>query len=197
MNIADANTESIGFRPVSIDSDVHLLLSWLADDDVSPWYDEGEQTEANYRTRFGPDDHVHKFMMCVDGAPIGYIQAYWLHDEPAYAAQIALPHDAVSIDLFIGSPRYRGGGWGSLLLRTFLERVVFGEMGADVACINPDPANARAVRSYEKVGFRGDRVVEIEADDPGNAGPERIMVLARDAFFRGEAGYGSWSNGTI
>lgn len=184
----------VSFRPLDIESDVHRLYNWLSDEDVRTWYDEGEHSVENYRQKFAPEPTTHRYIIEIDQQPAGYIQAYWLHDEPDYARQLPLEHDAVSLDIFIGAGEFRGQGWGSAALITFLREVVFGRMQAEYACINPDPANTRAVRSYEKVGFRGDRVVNIAADEPGDAGPERIMVLARTAFTAGESGYGSGVN---
>jgi RimJ/RimL family protein N-acetyltransferase len=48
--------------------------------------------------------------------------------------------------------------------------------------IAPDPANARAVRCYEKVGFRPVRTVHVvDEDHPGNTGDELVMLLDRPA----------------
>lgn len=174
--------ERIDFRPVNIDADVPLLFAWLGDADVHRWYDEGEHSLENYRRQFAPEATTHKFIMLIDDQPVGYLQAYRVSDEPEYAAQIGLDHDAVSIDLFIGDSNYRGG-WGNLVLWKALEVIVFGAMDAEYACCNPDPENARAVRAYQKAGFQGDRIVWVEDDAPGNTGYERIMVISRDEFY--------------
>lgn len=170
---------SITFRRIEIERDLPLLYAWLADEDVNRWYDEGEHSLENYRRKFAPEPTVNKFIVEVDAHPVGYLQTYWLSDEPDYAAQLGLEHDAVSIDMFLG---VRNRGWGSRILTAVLERIVFGEMRAEWACINPDPENIRAVRCYEKAGFRGDRVVHIVDDEPGNTGNERIMLQSREVF---------------
>lgn len=177
-----AMDSSITFRRMEINRDVRRLFEWLADDDVRRWYDEGEHSVENYRRTFAPEPTVNKFIVEIEGNPVGYLQTYWLSDEPDYAAQLGLDHDAVSIDMFIGDADWRGHGWGSRILTAALERMVFGEMQAEWACINPDPENTRAVRSYEKAGFRGERVVRIIDDEPGNTGNERIMLQSREDF---------------
>jgi aminoglycoside 6'-N-acetyltransferase len=176
----DARLQQVRLRPVDIEQDVHHLFRWLGDADVNRWYSEGEHSLENYRRTFAPEPTTRKFIIEIEGVPAGYLQAYRLSDEPDYAAQLGLEHDAVSIDLFLGERR--GEGWGSVVLRKALEQVVFGEMNAGYACINPDPKNTRAVRSYEKAGFRGNRVVWVQDDAPENTGYERIMLLARDEF---------------
>lgn len=177
-----ARLQRIAFRPVDIEADLQLLFDWLGDPDVQRWYSEGEHSLQNYRQRFAPEPTTHKFIILIDDLPVGYLQAYRLSDEPEYAAQLGLDHDAISIDLFIGDTRYRGG-WGSLVLRQALDTIVFGQMGAGYACCNPDPENARAVKAYQKAGFQGDRVVWIEDDAPENRGYERIMVISREEFY--------------
>ena len=174
----------VTLRPVEIESDVHLLYRWLGDADVNRWYREGEHTIENYRLRFAPEPTTRKFIIEIDAEPAGYLQAYRLSDEPAYATQLELGHDAVSIDLFLGEATFRGAGWGNVVLQAALEQIVFGEMAAEWACINPDPENLRAVKSYEKAGFGGDRVVWVQDDAPENTGYERIMLLSRDEFRR-------------
>lgn len=169
----------ITFRRIDIERDVALLFRWLADEDVHRWYDEGEHSMENYRRKFAPEPTTHKFIVEIDHQAIGYLQTYWLSDEPEYAAQLGLSHDAVSIDMFLG---VRNRGLGHRILDAALARIVFGEMNAEWACINPDPENLRAVRSYEKAGFRGERVVHIVDDEPGNTGNERIMLQSRETF---------------
>lgn len=181
--MVDDRETRVRLRPVEIERDVSLLFEWLSDEDVNRWYNEGDHTLETYRQKFAPEPTTHKFVVEIDGASVGYLQAYLLSDEPEYASQLGLCSDAVSIDTFIGDAAFRGKGWGSVVLRAALNQIVFGELNADLACINPDPENLRAVRSYEKAGFRGDRVVWIQDDEPQNTGYERIMLLFRDDFY--------------
>ncbi len=178
----ESRLQAVKLRPVDIERELHHLYRWLGDEDVNRWYSEGEHSLENYRQKFSPEPTTHKYIIEIEGVPAGYLQAYRLSDEPDYAVQLGLEHDAVSLDLFLGERR--GEGWGSVVLRKALEHVVFGEMDAAYACINPDPENIRAVRSYEKAGFRGDRVVWVQDDAPENTGYERIMVLSREDFYR-------------
>lgn len=172
----------IEFRSIDLKADLPDIFDWLGDADVQRWYSEGEHSLENYRQKFAPEAHVHKFIILIDATPVGYLQAYHLSDEPEYAAMLGLDHKAVAIDLFIGDAQYREKGWGSQVLRKALDSVVFGEMNAEYACCNPDPENTRAVRAYQKAGFRGDRVVWVEDDAPENTGFERIMGISRDEF---------------
>jgi aminoglycoside 6'-N-acetyltransferase len=89
---------------------------------------------------------------------VGYIQywfighhqnAAWIADHPWLAA---LPADAIGVDLSIGDPSQLSQGLGSGALRTFAQCLV--RQGYRTIIIDPDTANARAVRAYEKAGFR-------------------------------------------
>ena len=59
-------------------------------------------------------------------------------------------------------------GHGSAFIRAFAERLLAN--GTPRVVIDPDPANARAIRAYEKAGFERDRIV----DTPD--GPALLMV---------------------
>jgi aminoglycoside 6'-N-acetyltransferase len=106
-----------------------------------------------------------------------------IDDEPEYARQLQVDPGAVGIDLFIGEAWARNRGLGSPVLRAFLDQVVFGEMGAQVAIIAPEPANARAIRAYEKAGFQWVKTVHvIDEESPVNTGDEYVMRLTRASF---------------
>ena len=92
------------------------------------------------------------------GAPIGYIQ-YWFVGHHQNAEWIAehpwlaeLPADAVGVDLSIGDAARLSQGIGSAALAAFARRLQAD--GHRTIVIDPDPANARAVRAYAKAGFR-------------------------------------------
>ncbi|HEU0165478.1 MAG TPA: GNAT family N-acetyltransferase, partial [Thermomicrobiales bacterium] len=145
--------------------------------------------EARYATRIAGTDTTRSFIIEIDGEPAGYIQCYRLVDEPEYLRQLELPlplhRNAVGTDLFIGEPARRNHGWGVPILRAFHRRIVFGEMRADPAIIAPEPGNARAIKVYERVGFRWFRTVPIEdIEHPENSGDEYVMILSRSMFER-------------
>jgi aminoglycoside 6'-N-acetyltransferase len=58
----------------------------------------------------------------------------------------------VGVDLSLGDPAKLSRGIGSAALRAFAERLA--AQGYRTIIIDPDPENARAVRAYEKAGFR-------------------------------------------
>ena len=70
----------------------------------------------------------------------------------------AQPPSTRGIDLFIGEPSMIGRGHGPALIRRFVDDRL--QSGALRIVTDPDPANHRAIRAYEKAGFRRDRLVE-------------------------------------
>lgn len=174
----DDRADRIAFRDFDVNRSLPDLLRWLGDPDVRPWYDEGELTMGNIAARFAPRAGISCYSIVIDDQPAGYIQTYRIGDEPEYQRKIDVDPDAIATDLFIGEAAYRNRGWGTIVLRTFVNRIVFGEMGASLAMIAPDPKNLRAVRSYEKVGFRQVKTVHVVDDEhPGNTGEELVMLM--------------------
>ena len=184
-NAMTEREDRITFRTLTRD-DFPQLLAWLSDPDVSPWYTADERSPEGMDREFGEiidgSDPVDGYIVIIDGVEAGYIQSYRLGDHPDYLAQLDLDPDYVSTDLFIGDPAYRNHGWGAPLLRAFLTQKIFGELGATRASIMPNPKNARAIRVYEKVGFKRVRVVSVRDTFTGKIEDELIMLLSRDNF---------------
>ena len=136
-----------------------LMLAWLSDPDVSPWYNEGaltiENLTAKYRGPVEGTELTRPFIVTVDEVDAGYIQAYVIDDHPEYARQLDLPAGAVGTDLFLGDPDLRGQGWGIPVLRAFHRRIVFGEMEATLAVIAPSPATLGRSMSMRAGGSVG------------------------------------------
>ena len=64
----------------------------------------------------------------------------------------------VRIDIFIGEPEARDRSLGTEALRTLLQ-YLFETTRVNRVTICPEPSNRRAVRAYEKAGFRLDGVL--------------------------------------
>lgn len=173
----------ITFRPLTWD-DLPAMGRWLSEPGVDAWWREAdlgrEAISRKYRPLIEGEEPTRGFVIIIDNMPVGYIQAYRLGDHPDYARQIPVDPAAVATDLFIGEPGWRRRGWGTAVLRTFLERIVFGEMAATVAMIAPEPANARAIRTYERAGFRWVATVPVVSEkEPLDTGDEYVMLLSR------------------
>ena len=108
------------------------------------------------------------FILCLHGRPVGYLQCFNLAMDTGRT--FPLERRATrGIDLFIGEPAYLGQGHGAAFLRLVAERLL---AQPDVKRVigDPEPANRRSRRAFEKAGFRdsGERAV------PG--GTVRLMV---------------------
>ena len=153
----DAGAASYDFHPMSA-ADLPLMRRWLGMAHVRAWWGEPE-TELGYiRDMIEGRDTTRPFIFSVDGEAVGYIQywfighhqnATWIADHPWLAE---LPSDAVGVDLSIGDASKLSQGIGSTVLREFSKRLV--REGHRTIIIDPDPDNKRAVRAYERAGFR-------------------------------------------
>ena len=144
------------FRPFAPD-DLSLMRRWLEMPHIREWWGDPE-TELGYiRDMVEGRDTTRPFIFLVDGEPTGYIH-YWFIGDHQNATWIAdypwlaeLPSDAIGVDLSIGDPAKLSQGIGSEALSAFAEHLV---EDLPTIIIDPDPTNRRAVRAYEKAGFR-------------------------------------------
>jgi aminoglycoside 6'-N-acetyltransferase len=137
------------FRPLKED-DLPLIAGWLAEPHVAEWWDDPEEELAAIREHIGSIS-VEPLIVELGGRPIAYLQSYdpHLEDDHPYQDQ---PFGTLGIDVTIGPPELIGVGHGSAIVRQFSDDL-FAE-GVPRVIIDPDPRNARAVRAYEKAGFR-------------------------------------------
>jgi len=157
-------TADYDFRPMSA-ADLPLVRDWLIQPHVAEWWhDPVEQFELVSGDLDHPD--VAQFIVAADDKPFAYLQCYNLSDwNTGFGPQ---PAGTRGLDQFIGEPDMLERGHGAAFIRAFTERLL--AEGAPRVVIDPDPANARAIRAYEKAGFSKDRVV----DTPD--GPALLMV---------------------
>lgn len=136
------------FRSVK-ESDLPLLRRWLFGPHLVEWW--GDPDAALEEIRQAMDDiATEPLIVELDGRPIAYLQSYdpHLEDDHPYQDQ---PTGTLGLDISIGPPDMLSRGHGSAIIRQFVEQLF--EEGAPRVIIDPDPANLRAIRAYEKAGF--------------------------------------------
>jgi RimJ/RimL family protein N-acetyltransferase len=174
----------VSFRPLATE-DLPQLHRWINHDaEVRRWFarDAGpfEQLVAKYAPRIAGRVPTRCYIIEYAARPIGYIQDYLISDHPGWARLVEVDEPAAGVDLLIGDPARRGDGKGTVVLRKFLREVVFARSAAAVCIITPQPANARAIRCYQKVGFR---YVRTFYDPDGNEW-NYLMRISRDQACR-------------
>ncbi|HEY8178921.1 MAG TPA: GNAT family protein [Candidatus Limnocylindria bacterium] len=77
-----------------------------------------------------------------------------------------------------------GGGWGTDAQRALLA-FGFGSLGLERVWLTVDPANDRAVRSYEKVGFRREGLMRNARRGPNGLEDSLLMAILREEWEAG------------
>lgn len=176
--------DRVTFRPLTT-PDVATLAAWLADPDVYAWYREGEPTVDNLTRRFAPIINgtvdIRGWIVQINELDAGWVQCSEIDPTSDYARQLDLPEPyrsgAVGIDVLLGDAQFRNGGWGPVVLRAMLDKLVFSELGAPVAIIAPELMNERAIHAYERAGFRWLKTVPVVDQDPDSTPDEYCMII--------------------
>lgn len=133
------------FRPLTPD-DFPLLLEWLSKEHIKEWWDDGDDTLEKIARHYGEEEKgLGRFILVATDeegeSPIGYFQHY------------SVSEGLMGIDQFIGEEAYLGRGIGTRAIRMFVEMIA--RMHQPTAIIlDPSPENSRAIKCYEKAGFR-------------------------------------------
>jgi len=150
-------------------ADLPMMRNWLETPHVAEWWGDPAEQFALVR---GDLEHraMEQFIVALDERPFAYLQCYdpiaW--PDNGFGAQ---PEGTRGMDQFIGEPDMISCGHGSALIRNFIDRLV--QSGTRRVVTDPDPANIRAVRAYEKAGFSKVRLI----DTPDG----RALLMVHDA----------------
>ena len=133
---------SVVLRPITTD-DVDALGAMFSEPAVTPWWPryDGERIQREYLD--DPDEGMSAYVIDVDGEVAGLIECFEETD-PDYRA--------ASIDIAVAT-QWHGKGVGLDALRT-LAWDLFERRGHHHLTIDPAVENTRAIRAYEKVGFK-------------------------------------------
>jgi aminoglycoside 6'-N-acetyltransferase len=152
-------TAAVTLRPLA-EGDEAELRRIRATPEVERWWDPPEEDfpwEEPESTRLTIE---------VDGAVAGLIQ---------FSEELEPKYRHASIDLFL-DPAWHGRGLGTEAVRQLVRHLVE-DRGHHRITIDPAAANAAAIRSYEKVGFRSVGVMRRAERDPGGSGWHDSLLM--------------------
>jgi len=156
------------FRPMQA-GDLPLIARWLALPHVREWWGEPAEQYALVSGDLN-EPAMDQYVVEADGRAFAYLQCY---DLTAWNSGFGVqPEGTRGIDLFIGEPDMIGHG-SALISRFVKDRL---QQGQRRIVTDPDPANLRAIRAYEKAGFVRDRIVKTPD------GPALLMVHHRSGL---------------
>lgn len=172
--------QTFEFRPLAA-ADLPLLCEWLKRPHLQKWWRRGpvtlEEVQQKYLPRVAGADAARPFFAVLGGRPVGYIQYYlasegpeWWPDRPGAGV--------VGIDQFLADGDRLGEGLGTAMVSAFVDYLLEDPRIREIR-VDPSPENSRAIRCYEKVGFR--TVERITTPD----GAALMMVLKRPAINSG------------
>ena len=138
------------FEPLG-EQHLDILRDWFRSPEVQKWYG-GESGLRTIENHFS-DHRISMMLVRLDGRPLAYLQDYeifgWENHHLGF-----LPKGSRGIDTFIGPRDMLGKGHGENYLRCQISRLFM--EGVPAIGIDPHPDNQRAIRAYEKLGFKGD-----------------------------------------
>jgi len=150
-------TVEISFRPVTHD-DLALMDKWMRQSHWQDWWGAPEREIGYIIDMLDGRDTTRPFIFQADGADCGYIQYWsvrdqidggWIDKDPWLAL---VDPEYVGVDLSIGPAPCLSRRLGSAALAAFC--ALLRDNGHTNILIDPDIGNTRAIRAYEKAGFR-------------------------------------------
>ena len=170
-------SDEISFRRLEA-TDLPLLFRWLNEPGVVRWW-EGRDVSwaAVVNDHTGDTWPFEHWVALVGEQPLGWSRCYRAADfeEETYHWRDHLDMASTgAIDYLVGAEEFRGRGLGTVMIRSFVETVVFERHPEwTAAAAGPFAANRASVKALGNAGFRQVAVV------PDDVAPCVLMVRAR------------------
>jgi len=137
-----------------------ILEAWLRRPHVARWWGDPELALAAVRQL----PLASQAIIAADAQPVGYLCWQRPPSEDLAAAGLSdLPSDLVDVDILIGEPAFLGRGIGPTALSHLVAQLR--AEGVPAVGLAAALANPRALRAYEKAGFRACRDFREQGED--------------------------------
>jgi aminoglycoside 6'-N-acetyltransferase len=172
--------------------DYECVAHWLSDPRVLEFYDGRDcpLTLAGAIEKYSPRiltaDGVTPCFLILQDKPVGYLQYYAVADENKEEYGLSTIEDATgryAFDQFIGEPELWNQGLGTRAVMLLVE-YLFRDKAARKIVIDPQARNLRAIRCYEKSGFRKVKLLPGKEFHEGKLEDCWLMELGNRSHFQ-------------
>lgn len=138
-------------------NDSSLLVKWLSNPTVLEFYegrDNAFDLEKVHEKFYNDEPEVVRCVIEVDKIAIGYIQFYRIDaEERKLYGYLEAQEVIYGMDQFIGEVECWNKGIGTVLVQSMVDFLIK-QKQADRVVMDPQTRNERAIRCYEKCGFK-------------------------------------------
>jgi aminoglycoside 6'-N-acetyltransferase len=140
-------------------SDLQRVFEWLALPHIAQWWRESRDFvifSTKYKEKISAD-YMGQYIIEHEGTPIGYVQ--WSQVATHSNREVHGPLRTYGFDIFIADLDYVGKGYGTQIILQFINSVLM-PLHPNKIITDPEITNIRAIRAYEKAGFRKTKVCQ-------------------------------------
>lgn len=167
MNVIRSRDSGLSIRPMHDDTgDYELMVRWQNAPHVREWWDYDDppltlgQATLNYQEDTQPGSATTPCIVELESRAIGYCQFYPWEEEVESALEIGFePRPGWwGLDVLIGEPECTDRGIGTQVVSLLVDHLAQAH-GASGVALTTSIENHRAIRCYEKSGFRKEAYV--------------------------------------
>lgn len=169
---------TLSLRVATEELDAARLNQWMNDPAVAHFWEEAGPIDKHraYLRKQTDDPHTLPLVICLDGVPFGYVEAYWAREDRIAPFCDAADHDR-GWHVLIGDPACRGQHFVSAWMPSVSHYLFLDDPRTQRLVIEPRIDNAKMLRSLSRSGY----ALEKSFDFPH----KRAMLgtLSRERFF--------------
>lgn len=137
------------------DYDFKLLYNWCKNEYIYKWFEQRElsfdEIVAKYQKKLNSKKQ-DLFIIKYDNHEIGFLQIYKFENDIDLKC-IKKNQNIYEFDLFIGEEKYLDKGIGTKIV-SVVNNMIYSKYNADAIILRPFERNIRAIRCYEKCGYK-------------------------------------------